>query len=242
MSNVGVFIDIDGTLYRNSLMLEHFQKLIRYEIIDPAIWHKEAKKAFHSWDQRRGDYEDYLIEVAAIYLASMKGLNRQEMDFISNQVIEMKGDRVYRYTRDQIIWHKEQGHNIFFISGSPDYLVEKMAEKYGVTDFKGTQYLIDENGMFTGEIAQMWDSSNKHSAIIEFVQQYNLSLADSYSYGDTNGDLAMLELVGNPVAINPAKELLLKIKEDKDLCKRTTIIIERKDVIYKLNSDVEILD
>ncbi|KAB3537688.1 HAD-IB family hydrolase [Alkaliphilus pronyensis] len=242
MDNIGVFIDIDGTLYRNSLMLEHFQKLIRYEIIDPAIWYRDAKKSFLNWDQRKGYYEDYLIEVAAIYLESMKGLNRKEIDFISNQVIEMKGDRVYRYTREQIIWHKKQGHKIFFISGSPDYLVEKMAEKYGVTDFKGTQYLVDENNVFTGEIAQMWDSSNKHNAITEFLQHYNLSLENSYSYGDTNGDFAMLKLVGNPVAINPAKELLLKIKEDKELSKKTTIIVERKDVIYKLKPDVEILD
>ncbi len=32
---IGAFFDIDGTLYRDSLLVEHFKKLIRYEVIDP---------------------------------------------------------------------------------------------------------------------------------------------------------------------------------------------------------------
>ncbi|MEG2456718.1 MAG: threonine synthase [Clostridia bacterium] len=34
MGNIAAFFDIDGTLYRDSLMVEHFKKLIKYEIID----------------------------------------------------------------------------------------------------------------------------------------------------------------------------------------------------------------
>ncbi|WP_026478036.1 HAD family hydrolase [Alkaliphilus transvaalensis] len=242
MRHVGVFIDIDGTLYRHSLMLEHFKKLLKYEIIDPAIWHNIAKKAFHDWDKRRGNFEDYLLEVAEIYLNSMRGLNRKEMEFTISQVIELKGDRVYRYTRDQIERHKKQGHKVFFISGSPDYLVSKMAEKYGVTDYRATTYYVDEKGNFTGEIAPMWDSVNKEKAIREIVEKHDIDLKISYAYGDTQGDFAMLKQVGNPVAINPAQELLTNIKGDPELLKTTTIIIERKDVIYKIPADVEIIE
>ena len=116
-----------------------------------------------------------------------------------------------------------------------------MAEKYDVADYKGTQYQVDDMNNFTGEILQMWDSENKHNSIMEFVDKYNIDLEKSYSYGDTNGDFSMLKLVGNPIAINPAKELLLRIKTEEELREKITIIIERKDVIYKLNADVEIL-
>jgi len=43
------------------------------------------------------------------------------------------------------------------------------------------------------------------------------------------------------VAINPAKELLLEIKKDEALAKRTKVIIERKDVIYQFDASVDIL-
>ena len=75
LKNIAAFFDIDGTLYRDSLMVEHFKRLIKYEIIDPAIWHNLAKRTFHDWDKRQGNYEDYLLEVAEIYLDSMKGQN-----------------------------------------------------------------------------------------------------------------------------------------------------------------------
>ncbi|MCC5910705.1 MAG: HAD-IB family hydrolase [Clostridiaceae bacterium] len=241
MKNIAAFFDVDGTLYRDSLMVEHFKRLIKYEIVDPSIWHNIAKKTFHDWDKRQGNYEDYLLDVAEIYVNSMKGQNKQHIEFITNQVINIKGDRVYRFTRDRIEWHKSQGHKVIFISGSPDYLVGKMAEKYGVTDHVATHYEVDENNHFTGEITQMWDSDSKHKAIMEFVDKYNIDLEKSYSYGDTNGDFSMLKLVGNPIAINPAKELLLNTKKDKELKEKLTIIIERKDVIYKLDADVEML-
>ncbi|MBB6214076.1 HAD superfamily hydrolase (TIGR01490 family) [Anaerosolibacter carboniphilus] len=241
MGTVAAFFDIDGTLYRDSLMVEHFKKLLKYEVIDAALWHHHAKHTYEDWDKRQGNYDDYLLELAQIYIDSMKGLNKHNIDFISDQVINLKGDRVYRYTRARIAWHKCHGHKVIFISGSPSFLVEKMAKKYEITDFRGTEYLLDEQDNYTGEIAQMWDSENKHKAIMEFVDQYQIDLSQSYSYGDTNGDLAMLKLVGHPITINPTKELLQNIKLDEELRKKITLIVERKDVIYKLNADIEIL-
>jgi hydroxymethylpyrimidine pyrophosphatase-like HAD family hydrolase len=93
----------------------------------------------------------------------------------------------------------------------------------------------------TGEIVQMWDSDSKHVAIMEFVEKYDIDLQSSYAYGDTIGDYSMLKLVGNPVAINPTKELLQNIRNDEELRKRAIIIVERKDVIYKLTADIEFL-
>ena len=34
MKNTAAFFDIDGTIYRDSLMVEHFKKLIKYEVVD----------------------------------------------------------------------------------------------------------------------------------------------------------------------------------------------------------------
>ncbi len=241
MSKPAAFFDIDGTLHRDSLMMEHFKRLIRYEIIDPQYWYNHAQKAFQNWDKRMGNYEDYLMEVAEIYLNSMKGQNKNYIDFIVNQVIETKGDRVYRYTRDRINWHKKQGHYVIFISGSPDYLVERMAEKFGADDFRATEYVVDKHQNFTGEIKRMWDASSKSAALEELVDTYQINLAESYAYGDTKGDLTMLKAVGFPVAINPAKELLSEIKKDNALAARTLVIIERKDVIYQFDASVDIL-
>lgn len=241
MKNIVAFFDIDGTIFRNSLMIEHFQKLMTYEVIDPAIWYTKVKKVYLEWERRFGDFEQYLEILAGVYLDQLKGIDKAYIEFIASHVIESNGDMVYKYSRDQIEWHQSQGHKVFFVSGSPDFLVSKMAEKYGVTEYRGTRYEVDEDNKFTGEIVRMWDSESKQKVINELIDKYNVDLQNSYAYGDTTGDLSMLRMIGNPVAINPNMHLLLAIRADDVLSKKTTIIVERKNVIYKLNSDVEII-
>jgi len=83
----------------------------------------------------------------------------------------------------------------------------------------------------------MWDSVNKKKAILDFKDKYSINLEKSYAYGDTGGDYSMFQLVENPVCVNPTRELLNKILQDKQLQKRTKIVVERKDVIYTLSAD-----
>lgn len=241
MKNVAAFFDIDGTIFRNSLMIEHYKKLNKYEIINPAIWYTRVKKIYEEWEKRFGDFEPYLETLAGVYIDELKGVDKSYVEFIASQVINLNGDMVYKYSRDQIEWHKEKGHKVFFISGSPDFLVSKMAEKYGATEYKGTIYKVDDENKFTGEIVRMWDSGSKQLVLDDLIRRYNVDLKNSYAYGDTTGDYSMLKMVGNPVAINPNKPLFLAIRKDEELSNKVTIIVERKNIIYKLDPNVEIL-
>lgn len=241
MGKIAAFFDIDGTLYRDSLMVEHFKKLIKYDIIDQKAWIEHTRDTFMNWDKRQGNYDDYLDEVCDIYVKYLIGLNKTCIDFTSDQVINLKSDRVYKYTRSRIKWHLDNDHIVIFISGSPGFLVEKMAKKYNVTDSIGSDYVF-ENEVFNGTVVPMWDSRSKNKAIDNFIQKYDIDLNKSYAYGDTNGDITMLKRVGNPIAINPTKELLTHIGNDPVLSKNSQIIVERKDIIYSLSPNVDIFD
>lgn len=241
MSNIAAFFDIDGTIFRKSLMIEHFRKLIAFEIVSPEIWYAKIEKAYIDWEKRYGDFEEYLEILAEVYVQELKGIKKDYIELIAKHVIELNWDMVYKYSRRQIEWHKEKGHYIFFISGSPDFLVSEMANKYGATEYRGSVYLVDENNSFTGELIKMWDSESKEKALSEIIEKYDVNLPESFAYGDTSGDYSMLKLVGNPVTINPNLELLNMIKNDESLSEKIQIIVERKNVIYKLKSDVEFI-
>ena len=71
---------------------------------------------------------------------------------------------------------------------------------------------------------------------LELSQKYNIDLEASYAYGDTAGDYTMFKLVGIPYAINPTKELIHKITKDKEINDKINIVVERKDVTYKLKT------
>lgn len=231
--SVAAFFDIDGTLYREGLITEIFKKLIKYEIIEMDKWYSEVKPEFENWDKRQGDYDNYLLKMLEIYIQSVKGLHRIQMEFIAKNIINQKGDRVYTFTRDKIKWHKEQGHKVIIISGSPNELIVQMAAKYGFDDYIGTIYLLDDNDTYTGEVIPMWDSNSKKKAIERFVKKYELDLDKSYAYGDSSGDVNMLEMVGFPTCVNPTKELISIAKTSPFLSENLQVVVERKDMIYK---------
>ncbi|OAA94941.1 HAD-IB family hydrolase [Clostridium coskatii] len=234
--SIAAFFDIDGTLYREGLITEVFKKLVKYEVIPGERWYKEVKPEYEKWDKREGNYDNYLLKIAGIYIEAIKGLHRSQIEFIAKNVVSQKGHRVYSYTRNMIKWHKEQGHKVITVSGSPVELVREMAVRYGFDDYVGAVYIIDSRDIYTGEVVPMWDSASKKKAIELLVEKYGIDLAKSYAYGDTSGDFAMLNMVGNPVCVNPTRELLKKIKDNSVLSEKAKVIVERKDMIYKLET------
>lgn len=230
------FFDIDGTIYREALLTQMFKKMIRADMIRSDVYHKEVKGLYWKWRKRQGDYDDYLIKMAELYIDAVKGLHHSQITYIANKVVEQYGEHVYTFTRDRINWHKEQNHKIIAISGAPMELVEEMAKKYGFEDYIGTRYALDDQQVYTGDFDPMWDTQNKKVAINKFVEDYNIALEYSYAYGDTNGDFDMLKSVGNPVAMNPTKELISRVTSDPEVKDKIKIVVERKDMVYQLDS------
>ncbi|WP_312694179.1 HAD family hydrolase [Caproiciproducens sp.] len=235
MKKVAAFFDIDGTISREGLISEMFKKMIKYELIDNSKWYNEVEPAFTRWDKRVGDYDIYLQKMVDIYTETVKNTNAFHIAYIAKKVIEQKGERVYTYSRERIKWHKEQGHVVIAISGSPIELVSEVSKMYGMDDYRGTVYQVGSNGIYNGEIIPMWDSQSKRKAVLEMAGKHDIDLSQSYAYGDTNGDYSMLQLVGNPFAINPTRELLSHIRNDSQLKEKFTVIVERKDVTYQMN-------
>lgn len=237
MAAIAAFFDIDGTISRSGLIAQMFKKMIKFELIDESHWYAEVQPSFSKWSKRMGSYDDYLMKMVDIYNRSLKDVQPSQMEHIAKRVIEQQGDYVYVFTRERIRMHKEKGHKVIAISGSPLELVRGMAAKYDMDDYRGTVFTVGENGLYTGKCVPMWDSESKRGAIAELAALYDIDLAASYSYGDTSGDRSMLGLVGHPYAINPTRELLRAIRDSDDLRKKAKIIIERKDVVYHLQID-----
>ncbi len=235
MSNIAAFFDLDGTLYREGLITEIFKKMVKYEIIGTERWYNDVRPDYLKWDKRQGDYDDYLLKMTDIYLESIRGLEKNQMEYIAHKIVEQKGDRVYTFTRDRIKWHKDNNHTLIIISGSPSEMVAEMAKKYGFTDYIGANYIVNEKNIYTGEVIPMWDSKSKEKSIQKFVDKYDIDLSKSYAYGDTAGDYTMFKKVRHPYCMNGTKELLQKVISDRELIKKINVIVERKDVIYNLD-------
>lgn len=236
------FFDIDGTLFRNSLLIEHFLLLTTDGIMPETTWSQEIGPLFEKYQNRLGAYEDYLDKASLVYQQKLVGIDKKTIDKYSDIVIEQNKNKVYMITRKAVEYHKKNGYKIFFISGSPEFLVNHFAHIYGADESIATKYEFDGDNKFTGKVTPMWDGRSKLGAVMDLTERYNLDLDNSFAYGDTNGDITMFQLVGNPHAINPSFELIDKLYMDEDLKAKTVINLERKDVNYSFKlSDLNVV-
>lgn len=217
--------DIDGTIFRSSLVIELSHALVEAGIFPPSA-KKEIAKEYLAWLDRKGTYEAYINQVVKIYVKYIAGKSFARVDKVAKQVITFQKDRTYRFTRGLIKKLKHQGYVLAAVSGSPSYIVEEYAKAIGFDVFFGTELEVLA-GKFTGKVKNLDSAFNKAKIVKNLALSYNVDLKQSLAVGDTEGDIKMLSLVGKPLAFNPNASLA-KIAQRK----KWKIVVERKDVIY----------
>jgi len=99
--------------------------------------------------------------------------------------------------------HVAAGHQVWLVSATPNELANLMALRLGFAGGLGTSAEITE-GRYTGRLLDVpLHGATKAQVIAEFASANQIDLTRSYAYSDSVNDVPLLELVGNPVAINP---------------------------------------
>ncbi len=223
------FFDVDGTLFRSSLLVELVEALIR-EGVFPADARDQYYDSYIAWRNREGHYEDYIAAVVDTHLAHIKGVHYGEFADIGKRVVAIHSKRVYRYTRDLVTTLKQDGYYLVAISQSPKTLLDAFCTQYGFDKVYGRIYEIGPQDRFTGAVTDVHLIENKAN-IIKRVFEHNplLSPQESIAVGDTEGDISLLEAVAQPICFNPNHTLYSHAKR-----RGWQVVLERKDVIYKL--------
>lgn len=224
---VAVF-DIDGTVFRSSLLIELVDRLVDAGIF-PIEARENYEKAQLEWLDRKGEYETYIRKVVNSFATYLKGVPYGDVADIAGEIIEAKKDRTYRYTRDLIQELKQQGYYLLAISHSPKFIVDGFAYELGFDKSYGTFYSTGASGRFTGDIEDEHLIMNKGAILARAIEKQGLTIDESYGVGDTESDVSMLSMVENPIAFNPNRALYRHAKKND-----WKILVERKDVIYEI--------
>lgn len=222
------FFDIDGTLFRSSLLIELVESLIA-EGIFPRSVREEYTNEYVAWVNRTGSYEAYIMAVVRSYMKHIKGVFYGDLADIGRLVVSEQGQRVYRYTRDLIKSLKKDGYFVVAISQSPKTVLDEFCAQHGFDKVYGRMYEIGPQDRFTGNMIDVHLIENKANIVARVLEKEMVTLADSIAVGDTEGDITLLEAVEQPICFNPNK-LLFDHAKHRDW----QIVVERKDVIYEL--------
>jgi HAD superfamily hydrolase (TIGR01490 family) len=154
--------------------------------------------------------EAYKVKWGEDLAIAFKGFNRRKGLQIFRRI-----DRryVFQSLRPDIMallqQHRSQGHIIILLSGAFTDFLETLKDKLGADYVVGTRLEV-RNDRYTGRIVRpLCYGANKARLLKEFLDQtrLNIDLGFSFAYADSIVDAPVLEMVGNPVATYPDREL-----------------------------------
>ena len=217
--------DIDGTLIRWQLYHAVVHKLGKAGQLMPGDF-EAINDARMEWKNRRTNegfhsYEQLLVEH---FITALPSIDTGVYDQVIQEVFDEYKDQIFTYTRDLVQQLKGEGYLLFAVSGSPQEVIELLAQHHGFHDAIGCSF-ARKDGHFTGEYTT--PIFDKKTALDSLVQKHGATYTESYAVGDSASDAAMLEVVTHPIAFSPDQNLF-KIAKDRDW----PIVVERKNVIY----------
>ncbi len=140
-------------------------------------------------------------------LALTRGWEKEQVEQIVREALtELVDPYIYLEALDLMDLHRALGRKVFIVSSSAEEVVRALTEHLGDVEVIATRAKI-EGGKYAGELEFYCYGENKAVAIREIAEREGIDLSGSYAYSDSITDLPMLEAVGNPVAVNPDREL-----------------------------------
>lgn len=142
--------------------------------------------------------------------AVFRGASGREVLEASHWVVE---NHIVRSLRSDIVnildQHEQNGHMVIIISAALSNLLEIVGQKLGVPNVIGTKLEVSDD-RYTGKtIKPVCFGRNKVKLLEEFItrNELEIDLPSSFAYADSVFDIPLLQLVGNPVATYPDRNL-----------------------------------
>jgi len=197
------FFDVDNTLMRGTSLFQ----------LGREAWAKRVIRfrdvALFAWHQRRfiqvGENDEHLATARERALGLVGGHTQTEILELAESIWEHRiKPRLYPETVDLTQEHVAKGHEVWLVSATPWEIGDLIARRLGLTGALGTRVVVDDDGVYTGElIGHVLHNELKAAAVRELAEASGADLADSWAYSDSRNDIPLLELVGHPVVVNP---------------------------------------
>ena len=199
------FLDLDRTLLRRSSALalagafrEH-GVIGRGQLAKAAAWQLLFAARGASAETVRKAAEDGLMVLKGFAVEDLRALVRDAMEPVLKPL-------VYREALELVQLHRGRGEPVYIVSATLQEIVEELADELGFDGALGSTCEIAD-GIYTGRSLRACHGAGKAAALRELAGEHGYDLTVSTAYSDSHTDLPFLEAVGNPVAVNPDREL-----------------------------------
>jgi HAD superfamily hydrolase (TIGR01490 family) len=157
-------------------------------------------RAFGASDEKSEAVRDAILE-------SVAGKSAAELHRMAPGVIEEILPLIRPEAQALLDMHEAAGRDVYIVSASPVEVVGELARALGIEGGLGTVSEIVD-GLYTGRLdGPFMYGEGKAEKIQTISEERGYVLQSCYAYSDSGSDLPMMQVVGNPVAVNPDRAL-----------------------------------
>jgi HAD superfamily hydrolase (TIGR01490 family) len=206
MKRLALF-DLDNTLLAGDSDYEWGQFLVDRGVLERAAYEAQNRAFYEQYKAGTLDIHEFLgFALRPLADHPPEELERWHGDFMRTRIIPM----MLPAARALVRRHLQAGELCAIITSTNSFVTAPIAREFGVEHLIAT---VPEkrNGRFTGRVAGLpCFREGKVRRLDEWLTRLGLRLAEfeaSACYSDSHNDLALLERVSRPVAVDPDETL-----------------------------------
>lgn len=206
VTHAAAFFDVDNTLLQGASVYHLARGLYRRKFFSTA---EIARKALAQLRFRlQGETPESVANARSSALSFIAGHRVSEVQNLVEEIFdELMADKIWPGTKALAQQHLDAGERVWLVTAAPVEVARVLVHRLGLTGALGT-IAETRDGVYTGAlVGDILHGSAKAEAVRALASHEGLELASCAAYSDSVNDLPMLELVGNPVAVNPDNRL-----------------------------------
>jgi len=203
--------DLDHTLLKGDSDYQWGQFLIRKGLVEPEQYETANLYFFEQYKQGTLDIHAYsAFAFEPLSERSMAELAVLHHEFMTSVVEPLITDAA----RQLVEYHRAQGHTLVVITATNSFITRPIVEAFGIPHLLATEPKVVD-GRYTRDIDGIpCFQAGKVTRLQHWLENRVETLAGSYFYSDSRNDLPLLEMVDNPVAVDP-DDTLRTIAQEK---------------------------
>lgn len=203
--------DLDNTLLAGDSDHSWGEFLVQKQLVDG----EEYRLAN---DQFYQDYQAGTLDMSAYLRFSLAVLTRYSLDELALLHAEFMRNYIEPMIQTKALAlldkHRAQGDYLLIITATNSFVTRPIATRLGVDDILATEPEIVAERYTGKSIGTFCFQDGKVTRLHEWLKNHPEHLLDgAYFYSDSINDLPLLQLVSNPVAVDPDKRLDAIAKE-----------------------------
>mgnify|MGYP001123021965 CR=1 FL=1 len=196
--------DLDNTLLADDSDFLWGCFLVEKGLVDKATY-DEANKRFYD------EYKQGTLDIFEFLAFSLKPLTRypaEELSALHDEFMQKHITPVMtKKGIEQIRYHREKGDFTLIITATNSFVTTPIAKAFEVDDLIATDPEIID-GRYTGKVAGTpCFQEGKIIRLKQWLESTSHDLENSTFYSDSHNDLALLEQVTTPIAVDPDEQL-----------------------------------